>query len=154
MSELPTAADETRFWTIIESAWQLVGDESATLRRALIHRDNDDAAYAIDQHLPVFLDHLRALSEPLSTEDLTALDRLLERKLYDLDRADIHEVTDGSDDGFLYCRGFIVAMGQDFYAAVTADPTVAVVDNNRVGDFPRTGSGISRESFANPAGWN
>lgn len=168
MSDLPTAADEARFWTIIESAWQLVGDESATLRPALIHRENDDAADALDRHLTAFLGHLQALSDPLSTEDLTALDRVLERKLYDLDRSDIHEVTDGSDDGFLYCRGFIVAMGQDFYNAVIADPTAAVADaecermcyffahvhNNRVGNFPKTGSGISRESFSNPAGWN
>ncbi|KAA8888016.1 DUF4240 domain-containing protein [Nocardia colli] len=168
MRDLPTAADEARFWTIIESAWQLTGDESAALRKGLINRENDDVAYALDKHLPAFLDHLHALSEPLSTEDLTTLDRVLERKLYDLDRADIHEVTDGSDDGFLYCRGFIVAMGQDFYDAVTTDPAVAVVDaecermcyffahvhNNRVGGFPQTGSGISRESFSNPAGWN
>ncbi|MEV6555686.1 DUF4240 domain-containing protein [Nocardia sp. NPDC051756] len=168
MSDLPTAADEARFWTIVESAWQLVGDESNALRKGLINRENDDAAYALDKHLPAFLDHLQALSEPLSTKDLTALDRVVERKLYDLDRSDIHEVTDGSDDGFLYCRGFIVAMGQDFYTAVTADPAVAVTDgecekmcyffahlhNARAGDFPKTNSGISRESFSNPAGWN
>ncbi|MFI7002741.1 DUF4240 domain-containing protein [Nocardia sp. NPDC050175] len=168
MSDLPTAADEARFWTIIESAWELVGDESAALRKGLIHRENDDAADTLDKDLATFLDHLQALSEPLSSDDLTALDRVLERKLYDLDRADIHEITDGSDDGFLYCRGFIVAMGQDFYNAVIADPAVSVVDaecgklcyffahlhSDRVGSFPKTNSGISRESFSNPAGWN
>ncbi|WP_433659123.1 DUF4240 domain-containing protein [Nocardia sp. CA-128927] len=167
MSNIPTTADESRFWTIIESAWELVGDESTTLRKALTHRENDDNAYAIDAHLPAFLGHLAALSEELPTEELTALDRVLERKLYNLDRADIHQVTDGSDDGFLYCRGFIVAMGRDFYDAVTTDPEVALSDaecesmcyffahlhNGRFGAFPTTGSGISRESFSNPAGW-
>jgi hypothetical protein len=34
---------------------------------------------------------------------------VLERTLYDIDRADIQAVTDGSDDGFLYARGFVVA---------------------------------------------
>jgi hypothetical protein len=58
-------------------------------------------------------------------EELTSLDRVVERKLYDLDREDVHEVTDGSDDGFLYARGFIVAMGKDFYGAVLANPSVA-----------------------------
>ena len=50
---------------------------------------------------------------------------ILERKLYDIDRADIHERTDGSDDGFLYCRGFIVGMGQRYYEAVRTNPDVA-----------------------------
>ncbi len=43
-----------------------------------------------------------------------AFDRMLERKLplYNVDRQEIQEVTDGSDDGFLYARGFIVALGE------------------------------------------
>ncbi len=102
-----------------------------------------------------------------SAQELTVLDRVLERKLYNIDRADIQQVTDGSDDGFLYCRGFIVAMGRNFYEAVAADPAVAVLDaeceamcylfanlhNDRFGVYPDTGSGISRESASNPAGW-
>ncbi len=167
VSEIPTAADESRFWSIVESAWERTGAEPAALRKTLIHRENDDEAYAIDEHLNAFLDHLRALSAGLSAEELTVLDRVLERKLYDIDRADIQQVTDGSDDGFLYCRGFIVAMGRDFYDAVVADPEVAVLDaecgamcyffadlhRERFGGFPATGSGISRESVSNPAGW-
>ena len=50
------------------------------------------------------------------------------RVLYDIDREDIHERTDGSDDGFLYCRGFIVGMGRAYYEAVLADPDRAVCD--------------------------
>ncbi len=168
VSKIPAAADEARFWTLIESAWELVGDEPAALRKALIHRENDDAVPAVEAQVPHFLGHLRGLSEELSSEELTALDRVLERKLYDLDRADIHGVTGGSDDGFLYCRGFIVAMGREFYDAALAAPAVAVRDtdggkmcyffahlhNDRFGAFPKTESGISRESFSNPAGWN
>jgi hypothetical protein len=96
-----------------------------------------------------------------------SLDRVLERKLHDIDRADIQAVTDGSDDGFLYARGFIVAMGRNFYDAVASDPQVAVRDaeceemcyffahlyRERFGEFSDTGSGISRESCSNATGW-
>ena len=81
--------------------------------------------------------------------------------------ADVQAVTDGSDDGFLYARGFIVAMGRDFYDAVTRNPQLAVMDAEceemcyffahlyraRFGEFPETGSGISRESCSNLDGW-
>ncbi|WP_327150143.1 DUF4240 domain-containing protein [Nocardia sp. NBC_01329] len=168
MSKIPTAAEESRFWEIIESAWERVGTDPNGLRGALIDRESDDEAYAIDEYLEAFLHHLGALSEGLSAAELTALDRVLERKLYDIDRADIQQVTDGSDDGFLYCRGFIVAMGRDFYNAVVANPEVAVLDaeceamcyffahlhDERFGGFPDTGSGISRETTSNQAGWD
>ena len=95
------------------------------------------------------------------------MDRVLERKLYDIDRADVQAVTDGSDDGFLYARGFIVILGKAFYDAVHANAEMAISDaewepmcylpahvhNDRFGDFPETGSGISRESCSNRAGW-
>lgn len=38
--------------------------------------------------------------EKLKKADLLEFDRILERKLYEFDRADVHEHTDG-DDGFL-----------------------------------------------------
>lgn len=167
MSKIPTAVDESRFWSLVESAWDLVGAEMSVRRKALIERDSDDAVYAVDACLGEFLANLRSLCVELSAAELTALDRVLERKLYELDRADIQEVTDGSDDGFLYCRGFIVAMGRDFHAAVVTDPAVAVLDaecenmayffadlhNERYGGYPETESGISRETGSNPSGW-
>jgi hypothetical protein len=79
----------------------------------------------------------------------------------------VQEVTDGSDDGFLYARGFIVALGKAFYDAVVANPEMAICDaeceeicylpthvhEERFGAWPETGSGISRESCTNRAGW-
>ncbi len=167
MTKIPTAADESRFWSLIESAWERVGAELCAQRKSLARRTDDEDAYALDPHLDSFLDNLRALCADLSAQELTDLDRVLERTLYDLDRADIQEITDGSDDGFLYCRGFIVAMGRDFCAAVLANPEVAVLDaeceamcyffanlhHERFGTHPHTGSGISRESTSNAAGW-
>ncbi|MCW2929174.1 MAG: hypothetical protein JWM19_136 [Actinomycetia bacterium] len=122
---------------------------------------------AVEDALPAFLGALSDQCRVLPGGDLASLDRVLERKLYDIDRADIQAVTDGSDDGFLYARGFIVALGRDFYDAVVRDPQVAVLDAEceemcyffahlyraRFGEFPESGSGITRESCSNPDGW-
>jgi hypothetical protein len=168
--ELPTEADETRFWALIESAWDRLDPAANEARRALARRDPESDEVdleAVDEHLEEFTESLRAGCEGMTSEELTALDRVLERKLYEIDREDIHEYTDGSDDGFLYCRGFIVALGRQFYEAVAANPATAVMDaeweemcyffdhlhHERFGEYAETGSGISRESNSNTAGW-
>ncbi|MEU0765353.1 hypothetical protein ABZ351_37575, partial [Streptomyces microflavus] len=114
-NRLPTAEEEARFWGLVEAAWERLGPEPAALRRALLTRDraaDDDSVYAIDGWLDAFLDQLGQLCADLSGPELTALDRVVERKLYDIDRADVHAVIDGSDDGFLYGRGHVVALGR------------------------------------------
>ncbi|GAA1423880.1 hypothetical protein GCM10009662_84280 [Catellatospora coxensis] len=174
-NRMPTEAEEARFWALIEQAWADVGTEAQNARRVLRERNLlddqdphcDQDMYVVDPFLDTFLAKLRARSVDFTREELADLDRVLERKLYDIDRADIHAVTDGSDDGFLYARGFIVAAGHAFYQAVVADPRVAVLDgdceamcyffahlhNERFGDYPDTGSGICRESGNNAMGW-
>jgi hypothetical protein len=61
-----------------------------------------------------------------------------------------------------------VALGRRYYEAVAADPRLAVLDaeceemcyffaqlhKERFGTWPATGSGISRESASNQAGWH
>lgn len=169
---LPAAAEEARFWELVESAWAACGPEAAGLRRALVEQGppadpDDDGRDGLLAWTERFLTQLRRLSAGLSSAELTDLDRVVERKLYELDREEIHEHTDGSDDGFLYCRGFIVAAGREFYEAVDADPAMAMMDaeleemcyffwhlhNERFGGHPDTGSGISRETGSNSQGW-
>ncbi|MDP9847118.1 DUF4240 domain-containing protein [Streptosporangium lutulentum] len=166
---------EERLWDVVEAAWAPLGVEVDQARRALTHGTpgpgedlhGKPPLAVVEAALKEFLSNLGSIGEGLSADELTDLDRVVEAKLYDIDRADVQAVTDGSDDGFLYARGFIVAMGRDFYAAVAEDPKKAVPDaecegmcyffahlhNKRYGDFPDTGSGISRESCSNPAGW-
>ncbi|SNY57110.1 DUF4240 domain-containing protein [Paractinoplanes atraurantiacus] len=165
-TRVPTEAEEARFWALIESAWAACGPGAARARQALLDRDQS-GALTVESRLDTFLERLRSLSAGLSSAELTDLDRVAERLLFRIDREEIQEHTDGSDDGFLYCRGFILAAGRDFYYAVDADPARAVEDaecesmpyffahlhNERFGDFPDTGSGISRESATNPDGW-
>jgi hypothetical protein len=169
---LPTAEEETRFWSLIEDAWATQSAEVNAARKALAARDEDDdpELEAIDAALEGVLASLRAAfaNEDFPQEELVAMDRVLERKLYNIDRQEIQEVTDGSDDGFLYARGFIVALGKAFYDAVDANPAVAICDaeceemcylpahvhEERFGDWPKTGANISRESCSNRAGWD
>ena len=159
---LPSAEDEARFWALVEAAWAQCSAEANRARQALPARapDPDTDLSAVDGALPVFPGTLADQCRAVPGGELTSPDRVLECKLYDIDRADIQAVTDGSEDGFLYARGFIVAMGRDFYDAVASDPQAAVPDaeceemcyffahlyRERFGEFPETGSGISQES--------
>jgi hypothetical protein len=160
------SVDEDRFWSMIETAWGKVGGKAKSRQRLAEGKLSEDRAYALQETLeekvaPALRDELAALP----ADELLAFDRILERKLYDIDRADVHERTDGSDDGFLYCRGFIVGMGRKYYEAVRASPDVAVTDaecedmcylswhlyQERFGEVPP--SAISRETQSNAAGW-
>lgn len=161
MTTLPTDSEAAQFWALIETAWDRAGSAART---ALLTPGADLPR----EHTDRFIDALRSLSTDFTSAELTTLDRVTERALYEIDRADIQEITDGSDDGFLYARGFIVAMGREHYEAVLADPAVAVPDaeceemcyffahlhDRLYGGFPETGSGISRETASNPAGWS
>jgi hypothetical protein len=157
--------DEIRFWSMIETAWGAVGGKVKPRQRLAEGKLSPGRAYALQEALEEVVPALREQLAALAADELLAFDRILERKLYDIDRADIHERTDGSDDGFLYCRGFIVGMGQRYYEAVLANPDLAVVDaeceemcylpwhlhHERFGEVPS--SGICRETQSNTAGW-
>jgi hypothetical protein len=159
--------DEKRFWSIIEEAWQEV-DGSAAARKKLARGtlDEDGALELAEQAVSEFIPALRASLDPLPRDELLEFDRILERKLYNIDRAAIQEHTDGSDDGFLYARDFIVAAGQAYYDAVSNEPSRALMDlecedmcyisfhvfAEKFGEMPH--SGISRETGSNKAGWS
>jgi hypothetical protein len=157
--------DESRFWSMLEAAWSTVGGHVEARNALAESRDPEKHAYSLDEALQSFIEALRKQLAELPAEELLTFDRILERKLYDIDRADIHERTDGSDDGFLYCRGFIVALGRRYYEGVRDNPDLAVVDaeceqmcyiswhlyHERFGEMPL--SGISRETCSNFAGW-
>ena len=68
---------------------------------------------------------LQQLLKGLSKDEMIAFDWRLSEVLYQLDREDIHEVTGGSDDGFLYVRLWMVSRGRDYVASVLANPEAA-----------------------------
>jgi hypothetical protein len=165
----PAAGDEARLWSLLEAAWAQLGPGVGQARQALVVRSSEPSAdtAVVEGALPDFLDALRGLCQGLSADELIALDRVVERKLWEIDRADVHAVIGGSDDGFLYARGFTVAMGREFHGCVAGDPRMGVpwaeceemcyffahLHHERFGAFPDTGSGISRESGQNLVGW-
>jgi hypothetical protein len=89
---------------------------------------SEEKAEELVEALEEVIPSLLATLEQLSQSDLLAFDQILERKLFDIDRAEVQEQTDSSDDGFLYARGFIVAAGRPYYDAVNTDPSVAMMD--------------------------
>ncbi len=96
---------------------------------------------------------------------LAALDRVIER--WEIDRADVRAVTGGSDDGFLYARGFTVAMGREFHGSVAGDPHMGVpwaeceemcyflaqLHHERFGAFPAGPASPVSRARTWPAGW-
>ena len=103
----------------------------------------------------------------LEKQAFTSYIHKLEEKLYQIDRQEIHEYIDGSDDGFLYGRCFILAMGKEYYNKIDGDPTKATYDLEAEGfgfeayilyekifkeEFIRY-SIHSIESCSNPEGW-
>src|SRR5262249_10997212 len=150
---------------MIEGAWGGVGGETESRDGLAEGRRPPGAASSLRRSLDTVIPALEQQLARLSADDLLGFDRILERKLYDIDRADIHDRTGGSDDGFLYCRGFIVALGRAYYEAVRGNPRLAGpfaacgkmsylpwhLYRERFGKVPP--SGISRETTANTAGW-
>ncbi len=159
--------NELDFWKLIESAWASVPllDE---LRREALKTNKADLfeglSFGLDDEVSeAIAERLRELPR----EDLVQFNHLMEEKLFRLDREEIHRHTDGSDDGFLYCRGFIVGMGERYYSLVNADPSKATPDveaasipfvgyqvyEDQCGEaFPRE-SVYPIASGSNPDGW-
>jgi hypothetical protein len=166
---VPTAEDEVRFWALIESAWAPLGPGVNQVRRALATEgpDREAPAEMIGGALDSFVENITNASRGLTGDEVTDLDWVVERKLYETETAEVQAATDGSDEGFLFARGFIVGMGQTFCEAVVRDPATVIMDAEceamchlfahvyakDFGDFPATGSGISRASGSNRAGW-
>jgi hypothetical protein len=119
---------EPEFWEIIELSWR----DSPALdkqRAKAIKKNDEELLEELSGELEdtILENYARRLSA-LDKEDFVDFLRFLEEKLYRLDREDIHEFTDGSDDGFLYCRCFILGMGEQYYNMVDKDPSAATMD--------------------------
>ncbi|MBS0030291.1 DUF4240 domain-containing protein [Chitinophaga sp. 22321] len=120
--------NDFKFWQIIEDAW--AASPSLLETRNMVLKTND-AILIEDLTGEVYgaiTNNIRDLLLELNKEELTAFNHLMEEKLFRIDREDIHEYTDGSDDGFLYCRCFIVGMGRGYYEMIEENPSKATCD--------------------------
>jgi len=158
--------DDERFWAMIERAWEAVPDGLVLRNKFLKRRRVAWAEALMFQFCRTIVALLAAALKTLNKRDLVKFDRILERHLHELDRPEIHDRTGGSNDGFLYRRGFIVVLGKQYYDLVNTNPKKAMWDVEcleicmcAVGEYvdrygePFPPSRISRESFSNKAHW-
>lgn len=120
--------NEYQFWQVIEDAWA-ASPELLKMRNEVLK--TNDAAIIEDLTESVYgpiTNNIRDILLTLSKEELTLFNRWMEQKLYQIDRKEVQAYTDGSDDGFLYCRCFIVGMGKDYYEKIDQDPSMATCD--------------------------
>jgi hypothetical protein len=136
--------DENRFWSMIEAAWGTVGGKTKPRRRLAQGRLSEDGAYSLQETLeeeviPALQDQLAGLS----ADELLAFDRILERKLYDIGRADMpagFSATPGHPDSGP--RAVRTAAGQ--HSAPNGVSASATVMSASGSALTRTGAAASR----------
>lgn len=157
-----------QFWGIIENAWE-AHPRLLAKRDKAVAADNKEAMLKLaDDIEDTILDNYQDQLYDLDKDELVAFIHMLEERLYQIDRADIQAATDGSDDGFLYCRCFIVAMGKSYYELVDRDASKAAMDaeaegfgftaysvyDDRFDEQFKRNSKHRIESGSNQAGWD
>ncbi|MBX9569495.1 MAG: hypothetical protein K2X77_11400 [Candidatus Obscuribacterales bacterium] len=160
--------NEERFWAMVEHAWSQVAPEVQTARQKLLSGKVTDADV---KHLHQALDPVLIAYEDqidyLSKQELIDLDRIVERKLYDIDRADVHRHHGGPIERFIFARSFMVLAGKDYYDAVNnnAERVVPKLESEGMSQSARVyyfhkhdeempASDISRDTRSNQSGWN
>lgn len=119
---------EKKFWEIIEASWADSPELDKTRAKAIKTNDQELVEILSGELEYTILENYKNILLALNKEELTGFIHLLEERLYHIDRGEIQEYTDGSDDGFLYCRFFIVGMGEKYYNMVDKDPSKATMD--------------------------
>lgn len=162
--------NETTFWALIEQAWLEI---SPTLfKKRLQIAEEKGEKYPTDLGMELsdvassdLVENLTEKLRPVSKDDLLVFDRILERKMYDIDCAELYEYTAVDDESFMHSRAFVVAMGEKYYELLKNEPDRATCDldaedfcyfaknlyEELYGTFPT--SDISRETESNTAGW-
>ncbi|MEO7309725.1 MAG: DUF4240 domain-containing protein [Chitinophagaceae bacterium] len=117
-----------KFWKIIESSWADAPKLDKKRAKALKTNDEELLGELSEELEDTIVENYSKRLLSLNKEDLTQFIHFLEERLYNIDREEIQEHTDGSDDGFLYCRCFIVGMGEQYYNMVDKNPSKATMD--------------------------
>jgi hypothetical protein len=119
---------EQKFWEIIEMAWADSPELDKQRAKALESNDEEILEELSEALESTILENYNKRLLALDKENFTKFIHWLEERLYHIDREEIHEYTDGSDDGFLYCRCFILGMGQQYYNTIDNEPSKATMD--------------------------
>lgn len=119
---------EQKFWEIIESSWADSPKLDKKRAKALKSNDEELLQELSEELEDTICENYNKRLLMLDKDDFTKFIHILEERLYNIDREEIHEYTDGSDDGFLYCRCFILGMGEQYYNMVDKNPSKAIMD--------------------------
>jgi hypothetical protein len=119
---------EQLFWNLIDASWEDSPEINALRTEALKTNDEGQLSKLSEKLEDIILENYTRRLHSLSKEDLTKFIHILEERLYHIDRQEIHEYVDGSDDGFLYARCFILGMGKAYYSMVDQTPSKATFD--------------------------
>ena len=120
--------NEQAFWEIIESSWKDSPELYKMKTKALATNDEELLEELSGKLQTEILENYNKRLFLLDKEEFTRFIHILEEKLFNIDRQEIQEYTDGSDDGFLYCRCFIVGMGEEYYNLIDKNPSKAAMD--------------------------
>ncbi|UYQ91371.1 DUF4240 domain-containing protein [Chitinophaga horti] len=120
--------DQKQFWQIIESAWDEYPQAKALRTKALEENDVEDIITLGDEVADNIADALTEKLYELDRDDLASFIHHMEERLYHIDRRDIQARTEGNGEGFLYCRCFIVGMGEAYYDKADQDPEILYSD--------------------------
>jgi Protein of unknown function (DUF4240) len=119
---------EQIFWKIIELAWA-DSPKLHNLRAKSLESNNEELLEELSGELEeTIIENYKKRLLLLNKEDFTKFIHILEEKLFNIDHEEIHDYTDGSDDGFLYCRCFILGMGEQYYYMIAKEPSKATMD--------------------------
>ncbi len=159
---------EKIFWETIELSWA-DSPELYDLREEALKTNDEELLEELSQGIDEkIVENYNKRLFSFGKEDLTEFIHILEEKLFNIDREEIHEFTDGSDDGFLYCRCFIVGMGEKYYNLIDKNPSKATMDleaeafgfsaytiyQEKFGEEFERDSVYCIESGSNTEGWN
>jgi hypothetical protein len=119
---------EQEFWKIIELSWKDLPNADKKRADALETNDEELLEELSEFLTGEILEKYKKRLLLLDKKEFTEFIHILEERLFNLDREEIHEFTDGSDDGFLYCRCFILGMGEEYYNLIDKNPSKAKFD--------------------------
>ena len=118
--------NHTTFWRLIDEVWAATPHWNQHRQQALDHFDPHlirSLEEGIDLVLlPLLCERLAQLTQV----NLTAFIHRLEERIHHLDRLELYKAMKGSDDGFLYGRCFVLAVGEYYYHKIDQTPAMAL----------------------------
>lgn len=120
-----------QFWEFIEEAWSAIPElkgRRSELAQVRGEKEPNQLAKTLESAIRDFVyPELEKHLLQMSKDEYSQFLGILKKRLTELDKKEIYKYVDGSDDGFLYSRGFIIGMGRDYFHAILNDPSLGTL---------------------------